>query len=272
MRAAGRAKRTVAERLSIVELLARRTGCDPLTATWRDLAAFLAAFESPGTIETYQSHLRAFYGWMVRIGRRTDDPTALLGKPPSIRRLPRPITTDELAALLSASMYARTRVMVCLAAYAGLRVHEIAKLRGADYNPDELLLRVVGKGGHESALAVHPLVAAAVAGAGLHGGGWWFPAPAGKPRPVTPNTVSTTISRTMRRAGISGTAHSLRHWFLTTQLRKGANVRVVQENARHARLSSTQIYTEVDSDERREAVLLLPVPLHVVRRRAGIAG
>jgi site-specific recombinase XerD len=112
---------------------------------------------------------------------------------------------------------------------------------------------------------LHPAVQAEAAGYPARG--WWFPSPADRTRPMSGNSVSATVSATMRRAGIHGTAHSLRHWYGTTMLRGGANIRVVQENMRHVSLASTQIYTKVDDQERAAAVVLLPVPLHQVRSR-----
>lgn len=266
MMAAGRASRTVTERLALVVLLHTRGGLDPLNATWRELAGFLASPSfSVGTIQTYQSHMRAWFGWLVRAGVRQDDPTLMLGRPRSPRRVPRPVTDQELATLLSAPMYRRTRVMVLLAAYAGLRVHEIAQVRGEDQRGGTL--RVVGKGGVQAALAIHPMIAGAAVS--MPATGWWFPAPGGGGH-LTPNGVTTTVGRAMRRAGVSGTAHSLRHWYATAQLRAGANIRVVQENMRHASLASTQLYTAVDDVERRDAILALPSALHVVSSRRAV--
>ena len=54
--------------------------------------------------------------------------------------------------------------------------------------------------------------------------------------------------------GIEGSLHRCRHTYATELLRAGANIRVVQTLMRHASLSSTQIYTAVDENERREGI------------------
>ena len=56
--------------------------------------------------------------------------TARLPRPRTPKGAPRPISGLALRALLEARMHKRTRVMILLAALAGLRVHEIAKIRG----------------------------------------------------------------------------------------------------------------------------------------------
>ena len=69
-------------------------------------------------------------------------------------------------------MHARTRSMCLLAAYQGLRVSEIAKFRGSDIDPVARELRVIGKGGVDAVLPLHPIIEAE---AEKYGPGWWFP-------------------------------------------------------------------------------------------------
>lgn len=264
MRAAPLSARTIAERVWLVRLLAVRMDTNPVRCDWRTVTRFLADERfTAGTVQTYQSQLRAWFSWLVRVGARVDDPMLTLPRPRPGRRMPHPIETDELARLLSSSMYRRTRMMILLGAYEGLRAHEIAKTRGEDLGAT--VLRVLGKGNAAAVVPLHPAVE--VEAGGYPARGWWFPSPADRARPVSANSVSATVSAAMRRAGIRGTAHSLRHWYGTTMLRAGANIRVVQENMRHASLASTQIYTKVDDRERAAAVVMLPVPLHSLRSR-----
>ena len=273
MRSSGRSEKTIGCRVSTVRMLCARAGVDPLSATARQLAAALEDRAwSPGTLQTYHAQLRAFYRWAVRAGHRIDDPMLLLDRPRPVRYLPRPITNDELQAILGAELTAKTRLMVLLAAYAGLRASEIARIHGRDLDGDQLW--VTGKGGKRAVVTLHAVILGAAAA--MPRSGWWFPSPVRAGQPVRGNSVTITVARAMRAAGVNATAHRARHWNGSTQLRQGANIRVVQENMRHASLQSTQGYTEVDDAERRAAILALPVPLHVVRtprrrRRPGTA-
>ena len=66
--------------------------------------------------------------------------------------------------------------------------------------------------------------------------------------------VSTVIGKAMRRAGVPGTAHALRHWYATALVESGADLRTVQTLMRHASLATTERYVRVDEQRRVDAV------------------
>lgn len=147
-------------------------------------------------------------------------------------------------------MNQRTRAMVVLAAFAGLRVHEIAKIRGEHFDLVSRQVTIVGKGGHTDTLPLsHFIIEQAYR---MPREGWWFPGvDSGHQRR---ESISDAIKQVMVRAGVVGSAHWLRHWFGTALLERGVDVRVVQELMRHASLTSTQIYTEVKDYRRIEGI------------------
>ena len=254
-RAQGLSKRTISERTRIIARVSTSTGEHPERFTREGLVGYLETPEfSPATRATYWAALRAWSAWLVLMGVRPDDPTATMRKPKVPRRMPHPITTAELERLLAARMWHSTRAAIMLGAYAGLRVHEIAQVRGEDVHGDQL--RVQGKGGVVSWIPLNEQLQKLAER--MPKVGWWFPSPADARFPVDRASVSTGISRVMRRAGVSGSAHSLRHWYGTELVRAGVDLRTVQELMRHSSLATTAIYTAVDDGQRRAGVARLP--------------
>ncbi len=254
MRAQGLSTRTIDERTRIIRRVTSATGQAADAFTREALVSYLGAEEfSPNTRQSYWSALRAWHQWLLVTGRRTDDPTATMKKPKTPRGVPHPVSPEDLARLLTVDMWPSTRAMILLAAYAGLRVHEIAKIRGEDIHGDEI--RVQGKGDRVDYLPLHPVLQDLARDMPRHG--WWFPSPAHSTHHIDRASVSASISRAMRRAGVKGSAHWLRHFYGTQLLRTGTDIRTVQELMRHASLQTTARYTEVTDERRRAAVARL---------------
>lgn len=259
MRAGSISERTIVDRLGVLRRVAASCG-DPVTATSADLAGFLARPMGTGTRATYFATLRALYRYLVVTGRRDDDPTVAMRAPRLPRGVPHPITTKDLQRLLATGMRRRTRTMILLAAYQGLRVHEIAKLRGEDVDSLGRILRVTGKGGVSARLPLHPLVAEQATMYPRRG--WWFPTRLGNSLgvdgPIHARSVSTLIANAMARAGVQGTPHSLRHWHGTELVRAGNDLQTVRTMLRHSSLQTTQIYVAVAGEGLDAAIRSLP--------------
>lgn len=173
------------------------------------------------------------------------------------RRLPIVLREPEMAALVAAVPTARDRLIVDLGRYAGLRVSEIVRLRVEHLDLDAGLIEVhAGKGDKDRNLPLHrSLVEPLRACIGDRATGWLFPSPRGAGH-LTSRSVQRMIAASAARAGIARrvTPHKLRHTFATTALRRGANLRQVQELLGHASVATTEIYTHLDVDDLREAV------------------
>lgn len=248
--------RTITDRCAIVQRMADFCGVDAPAATPEHLVSFIGRPElSRTTAHTYHTHLHAYYKWLVMMELRDDDPTTRVPAPKRVRGVPRPITEREATRLLETVNRRKTRMMILLAMFAGLRVHEIAKVRGEDVDTDARTIIVTGKGGSTQIIPLHQrIVDAAVS---FPESGYWFPSASGA-GPMTRTAAGTTIAGVMRRAGITeGGAHRLRHWYGSELSRRGVDIRVVQELMRHASIQSTQIYTRVDDARRRAGVDLL---------------
>jgi len=229
-------------------------------AIYTELSAWLGNERwSPKTARTYWEHLHYFYEWACdpRLPDGLDEnPMAMLSAPENPRFLPRPVAATNLAAMLRGDRPYRTYVM--LAALAGARCIEISRLDREDVTEQTILLK--GKGNREKILDTHPDL--------------WAELEPLPPGPIarmhdgsraSAGTVSTRSAWYFRHglglklpphAGL----HSVRHWYATTMLEGGADLRTVQEAMGHASVSSTQIYTLVTDPRRRAAINSLQLP------------
>ena len=226
-----------------------------------DVVLVLGGRWKVSTRVAYHRALHAWFRWLVETDRWLEDPMDRMKAPKVPRSKPRPVTNTQLERILATRMKRNTRAMILLAAYAGLRVHEVAKVHVDDLDLAEGTLHVAGKGGHEREVPLHEDLAAAADW--MPARGWWFPAR--KPNVAFPvggghilsRSVSSVIGNVMTRAGVRGTPHCLRHWFATELLEQGADARTVQLLG-HASLATTQIYTLVTDERRQAAVHRLP--------------
>lgn len=253
MRGAGRSNRTISETITVIRRLEKFAGVRLENVRPLDIARFLGRSRlKQNSRASYYGYIHSFFRWWEQNGGT--NPAAKVTRPKAPKGLPKPITTQQLENLLATRMHRRTRVMILLGAFAGLRIHEIAKIRGEDVDHDARTLRVTGKGNVTAVLPLHPLLVDAACG--MPRRGWWFPGNSKRPgMPIRSRGVGDVIANAMDRAGIpGGTAHRLRHWYGTTLVEDGADLRTVQTLLRHAHLNTTAGYVLVSDPKRVEAI------------------
>lgn len=233
-------------------MAARGRAWDLRTVTTEPLQDWLGTARfSDSTRRMYFSTLRSFFGWMHTTGRRDDDPTLPLRRPRAPSNTPRPLSPDEVSRLRE-NLTGDVRQWFLLALLAGLRAHEIAKIRGEDVT--EEWIYVQGKGGKQAMIPTHhELWELAQA---MPRTGFWYPGP--HEGHVSRGVVTVRTGEAYRQHEITrGGIHRARHTYATNLLRGGANIRVVQTLMRHSSLATTAAYCAVDEDERRAAIRLL---------------
>lgn len=247
--------RTITERLRTLTRFHRETGVQPIHAEAINVVEWLASKEnnwSEATTAAYVSYLAAWFKWLQIVDRRADNPMVKIGAVRVPERTPHPIADADVPKLLAIRMWGSTRTQILLGLLAGLRVSEIAAVKGEDVDWAARVLWVKGKGRKVRSIPLHPVLIEIASE--MPASGWWFPMRAHPSEHELGKSVSDVIGRTMRRAGVRGTAHSLRHWFATSLLDGGADLMVVKELMRHRSVSSTQIYTKVSDRRQREAI------------------
>lgn len=246
MRFTGSAESTVACRTRTLRRLAKERG-DLLTLTKSDLIAFLSQYEKQSTRSTMLSYLRAFYAWALAEELIPDDPAKKVPAVKVPKSDPRPAAHDDVAAALRAAD-PRTRCMMLLMVYGGLRCCEVSAFR-----PEHLTQNSDGawwvdiprsKGGHHQKVPFPHDVAAEV----LAGPSWT----------VSTQTVQKAVRDALRRVGSEATPHQLRHYYGTTALQSTQNLRKVQDMMRHASPATTARYTKVTGSELSDAAEGLP--------------
>lgn len=262
LKAGSRSAGTIRLRRYYLGRLAERHPLETVNA--RELLSWFAKNDwSPETRKSVRSAVRNFFGWAAKIGARTDDPSHILPSVLVPRALPRPAPEDILtAAIRNASE--RDRLMIMLAAYAGLRRAEIARLAWADIGPDSI--RVLGKGGHERMVPLLPALRDALAlertrrRHGSWGSGWrWaidprslFVFPGRQSGHLRPDSVGVILTEIL---GGAWTGHQLRHTFATAAYKGTKDLRAVQELLGHSKPETTARYTAIDVDDLVPAVL-----------------
>ena len=236
-----------------------------LTAAPCDVVAGLAqewAGLAPASVARKASALRQFFGFAVDEGWRGDDPSGALPAPRATRPLPKVLSHDQIAALFARAedeatgddlKAVRQLALIELLYGSGLRATELVALPLSAVPRDAPFLTVTGKGG---ATRLVPVGARALEAVGrwlvlrpaLPASRFLFPSKGGAH--LSRVRLFQLIKALAGRAGLDPSRispHVLRHAFATHLLEGGADLRVLQTLLGHADISTTQIYTHVDS-------------------------
>lgn len=252
MLGAGRSERWIKESIWTLQRVEKLAGKPIDACSALDVSRFLGRPGlKQGSRAVYFRHINGFFTWWAAQGGTFV--TALLTRPKEPETPPHPISHEEARRLLTTRMHHRTRVMILLAMFAGLRVHEIAKFRGEHISLDRGTMSVEGKGGKRAVLPLHPLIREAAAT--MPRRGWWFPSNSTrKGDHVLRGGVSDIITQAMRRADIDASPHALRHYFGTALVEAGVDLRTVQTLMRHSNLATTARYIAVTDAQRTDAI------------------
>jgi site-specific recombinase XerD len=257
---------------------AERRGIAPGAVDVRSLRRFIAGLSeqgcSPATIARKLAALRALLRVQVALGHRDENPAQLLAAPKLPRRLPKVLQPDEVATLLeripaATPLELRDRALFELAYASGLRAEELVSLDVESIDFDAEAVRVEGKGGKTRIVPVGEHALAAIErylsrargtldiGVRAEGERALFLSKSG--RRLSTSDVRRRLRTWARQATIHAPAlsnahpHALRHSFATHLLEGGADLRAIQELLGHATISTTQVYTRVESARLRSA-------------------
>jgi integrase/recombinase XerC/integrase/recombinase XerD len=240
-------------------------GLDPAEMTPRALRRYAAALSEsnavPTTVARKLASLRAFYRALREHGLVAHNPADLIPAPKRPRGLPRVLRPDEMAAVLdripaSTPLELRDRALFEIAYGSGLRAEELVMLDAESVDFDAEELRVEGKGQKTRIVPAGEPALRALARY-LERGRPALATGDGEPalflsksgRRLSTSDVRRRLRVWARHAQLQGgvSPHTLRHSFATHLLEGGADLRAIQELLGHASISTTQIYTRVES-------------------------
>lgn len=233
-RVRGLSRKTIERRdVSLRQFTASITPMPLFQATAQLIDDWLGTHPSAATRRAYRSDLMAFYTWAAK--RDLCVNPVLKTDPIRVpNTLPRPVPASYLPAVLAAAT-PDVRLMIALAAYAGLRVAEIASLDASDIDltSDAPTIAVrCGKGSKDRIVPVHPNLAVMLQGLRP-----------GSVIGVSAQTVGHKIGQHLRSLGIEATAHKLRHTFGTELARATeGNIVLVANLMGHGDVSTSMRY------------------------------
>ena len=222
---------------------------------------------APRTTARKLAALRALFRVLVEHGVTEANPADLLASPKLPQRLPRALKPADVAALLdripaSTPLEIRDRALFELAYACGLRAEEIVDLDVGSVDFDAEQVRVEGKGGKtrfvpagEHALRQVGRYLERARGALDAGTGEQALFLSKSGRRLSTSDVRRRLRTWARHAAAQGAVHphALRHSFATHLLEGGADLRAIQALLGHASISTTQVYTRVESARLRAA-------------------
>lgn len=230
-----------------------------------DLRGFLASRRKEGagarTLGRHLAGLRSFLRHLERKGLVNAAGASAIRSPKQPKSLPKPLSDRQALAVVAVDtqmneepwIAARDAAVLSLLYGCGLRISEALGLTPDVFQGRPTSLRITGKGGKMRLVPLLPVVMEAVEdyyklcpyhlepGAPLFRGA--------RGGPLQPAIIQREMQKLRSALGLpdSATPHALRHSFATHLLGSGGDLRTIQELLGHASLSTTQIYTGVDS-------------------------
>ncbi|MCF6368834.1 tyrosine recombinase XerC [Rhizobium halophilum] len=230
-----------------------------------DLRGFLAARRREGSgnrsLGRHLAGLRSFLRHLERQGLVNAAAAGAIRAPKQGKSLPKPLTDRQALRVTTADsqlhdepwIAARDAAVMTLLYGCGLRISEALELTPADIPSHATSLRITGKGGK---MRIVPLLPAVHVSVDAYKRLCPYVLPAGevlfrgaRGGALQPAIIQRAMQKLRSALGLPDTAtpHALRHSFATHLLAGGGDLRTIQELLGHASLSTTQIYTGVDS-------------------------
>lgn len=246
----------------------------PKEVELKHLQEFVQWVNELGMTATSQARLisgiKGFYKYLLLENVMSTDPTALLEAPRLARKLPDTLSLDDINRLIEAIDLSRAggqrnKAMLETLYSCGLRVSELVNLKISNLFFNEDYIKVTGKGDKERLV---PIGSVAIKQIEIYKDEVRCHLPIKKDNEdyLFLNNRGSKISRIHVFTTIKALAmqiqlkkkispHTFRHSFASHLIEGGADLRAVQEMLGHESITTTEIYTHLDRDYLREAII-----------------
>ena len=265
---------TIEGYLRDIQKLINYSDKQPLDYSQDDLRDFVHDFASSEYSVRSQarviSGLKSFFGYLQLEDFREDNPTSLLETPKIGMKLPDVLSEKEIDKMievidLSKPEGQRNRAIIEVLYGCGLRVSELINLKISDLFFDDGFIRVIGKGNKQRLVPISDYTIKYInlykESIRIH-----LPIQAGfedflflnrRGKNLTRVMIFTIVKELSIIAGVKKTIspHTFRHSFATHLLKNGADLRAIQLMLGHESITTTEIYTHVDQEFIRDAII-----------------
>jgi integrase/recombinase XerD len=239
-----------------------------------DLSEFITNISKSGVAARSQSRIisgiKAFYKYLIMDDYITIDPTELLESPKIGLKLPDTLSIEEIDNLigaidLSKKQGERNRAMLEILYSCGLRVTELICLKLSNISFEEGFIKVIGKGDKER---LAPIGSTALKYLNIYinevrnhqeiqKGHEDIVFLNRRGKQLTRVMIFTIIKQLAEKISLKKniSPHTFRHSFATHLIQGGADLRAVQEMLGHESITTTEIYTHLDKEYLKEAII-----------------
>ena len=236
---------------------------DILESDTEDLEKYLKYIKNleSTTVAHKITSIKSYFNYNIKRGIVSVNPADKVSRPKLTKHLPEYLTEEEVGKLLDVEVKSpydyRNKTILELLYSSGIRISELVNIKTPNYDSEECLIRIMGKGSKER---IVPLGDYAVNIMNDYMNNY---------RPlinkkhmdyvfinnrgdkISRQFIFKVIKKEALKKGIKKdiSPHTLRHTFATHLLKNGADLRIIQELLGHENISTTQIYTHVTNNK-----------------------
>ena len=236
---------------------------DILESDTEDLERYLKYIKNleSTTVAHKITSIKSYFNYNIKRGIVSVNPADKISRPKLTKHLPEYLTEEEVGKLLDVEVKSpydyRNKTILELLYSSGIRISELVNIKTPNYDSEECLIRIMGKGSKERIVPLgdyainimndymnnyRPLI-------NKKHTDYVFVNNRGDK--ISRQFIFKVIKKEALKKGIKKdiSPHTLRHTFATHLLKNGADLRIIQELLGHENISTTQIYTHVTNNK-----------------------